>query len=149
MNRSEQEHLFRQSRQVSVVRSSPALRPERPEDLLLHVLQSPVTRDRDRDRRKSSSVLLKPPLYCPERRASARSAIDAELPFIDAQSVPEPEPDPEDDEVGEEPDVDEGDAEETAEISPRYVWWCVLPRAGLRTPPIQHYFGFERFQGFS
>lgn len=124
MNRSEQEHLYRQSRQVSVVRSSPALRAAGSsdledthdritDDLLLNVLHSPVTRDQ---RRKSSSVLLKPPLLYPGRRASTRSALDAELPFIDAQAATVAV------EERDSVDVDPGDVDDAPDLdsSPRY-----------------------------
>lgn len=121
MNRSEQEHLYRQSRQVSVVRSTPALRHSDPaedgqdasDNLLLNVLHSPVTRDREQ-RRKSSSVLLKPPSHLAERRAS--SIFDAQLPFIDAQNAVAVDGDvDDDDDFPDEPDA------ATLEVSPRYV----------------------------
>ncbi|KAK6618166.1 hypothetical protein RUM43_012546 [Polyplax serrata] len=73
MNRYEQEHLYRQSRQVSIIQSSPLLVDHR-EDLLLSVLNSPVTEDR----RKSSSGLLQPGfLSVKSRRSSQKSVLSA------------------------------------------------------------------------
>lgn len=73
MNRYEQEHLYRQSRQVSIIQSSPVLLDHK-EDLLLSVLNSPVTEDR----RKSSSGLLHPGfLSAKNRRSSQKSVLSA------------------------------------------------------------------------
>lgn len=81
MNRSEQEHLYRQSRQVSIIQSSPVLADQK-DDLLLSVLNSPVTENR----RKSSSVLLKPGFFSGKvRRSSQKSVLDGEFQFIDKE----------------------------------------------------------------
>ncbi|KAL0268925.1 UNVERIFIED_CONTAM: hypothetical protein PYX00_010702 [Menopon gallinae] len=69
MNRSEQEHLYRQSRQVSIIQSSPVLLDPK-DDILLSVLRSPV----NENRRKSSSVLLKPG-FLKGRRNSQKSLL--------------------------------------------------------------------------
>lgn len=79
MNRSEQEHLYRQSRQVSIIQSSPVLADQK-DDLLLSVLNSPLTDNR----RKSSSVLLKPNFLSGKlRRNSQKSVLDGQFQYID------------------------------------------------------------------
>lgn len=82
------------------------------DSLLLNVLHSPVTRDREQ-RRKSSSVLLKPPIHLANRRLSARSILDEQFPFIDAQNAATVDDD----------ELDDGDEEDapTLDVSPRYV----------------------------
>lgn len=79
MNRSEQEHLYRQSRQVSIIQSSPVLADHK-DDLLLSVFNSPLTDNR----RKSSSNLLKPNFLSGKlRRNSQKSVLDGQFQYID------------------------------------------------------------------
>lgn len=79
MNRSEQEHLYRQSRQVSIIQSSPVLADHK-DDLLLSVLNSPLSDNR----RKSSSNLLKPNFLSGKlRRNSQKSVLDGQFQYID------------------------------------------------------------------